>query len=76
MGIRIDTRERTEARKAERAASLEGIKLYTLSELEPIINVTHRTLQQYVYDGKIKAVKIGGRWMVSETEVKRFIGGQ
>lgn len=76
MGETIDTKERTAARKAQGAATLEEMRLYTLSEIEPIIGVTHRTLQQYIYDGKLKAVKIGGRWKVTETELKRFTGGE
>ena len=45
MGVSLDNRTRTEARQEENAAKLDAIRLYTLTELEPILGVTHRTLQ-------------------------------
>lgn len=59
----------------ERLQSLEAFRLYTLSEIEPILGVTHRTLLDYVTSGKLRAAKIGGRWKISEENLKSFIGG-
>ena len=56
--------------------TLNSIKLYTLTELEGVLGVTHRTLLSYVKDGKLKAVKIGGKWKVSDDNLKAFINGQ
>ena len=56
--------------------TLQNIKLYTLKELEGVLGVTHRTLLTYVKDEKLKAVKIGGRWKVSEENLKDFINGK
>jgi excisionase family DNA binding protein len=55
--------------------TLESIKLFTLVELEEVIGVTHRTLLTYVKSGKLKAVKVGGKWKVSEENLKSFING-
>ena len=52
---------------------LEKYKLYTLTELEPILGVTHRTLLDYVTKKKIKAKKIGGKWKVTEDALKEFL---
>ena len=76
MGTTIDSKERTRARTAENAAKLESIRLYTLTELEPILGVTHRTLQSYIKDGRLKGVKIGGKWKVSEETLRKFINGE
>lgn len=76
MGATIDTKERTRARTEENAAKLESIRLYTLTELEPILGVTHRTLQSYIKDGRLKGVKIGGKWKVSEETLRKFINGE
>ena len=38
--------------------------------------MSHRTLLQYVKDGKIKVVKIGGKWKISEENLKKFINGE
>lgn len=73
--MQMDTKERTAARDEERIQRLEDIRLYTLSELEPVLGVTHRTLQNYIKAGRLKGVKIGGKWKVTEDELKRFISG-
>lgn len=61
--------------KRKRLENLDNFRVYTLTELEPVLGVTHRTLLQYVTDGKLKAVKIGGKWKVSEDNLRRFING-
>ena len=58
-----------------RTAKLEDLKVYSLTEIAPILGVTHRTLLTYVSTGKLKDVKIGGKWKVSEDNLKRFING-
>ena len=45
------------------------LHLYTLTELEPIFQVTHRTLLQWVKDGKLPVKKIGGKWVITEKEL-------
>ena len=75
MIMQMDTKERTAARDEERIQRLEDIRLYTLSELEPVLGVTHRTLQNYIKAGRRKGVKIGGTGKVTEDELKRFISG-
>lgn len=56
--------------------SLDTFRLYTLTEIEPILGVSHRTLLDYVAKKKIKAVKVGGKWKVSEANLKAFINGE
>jgi excisionase family DNA binding protein len=59
----------------DRKEKLNTYRLFTLSELEPVLGVTHRTLLQYVKDKRLKAVKIGGKWKVSEDNLRAFING-
>ena len=59
----------------EKLQSLESFRLYTLTEIEPILGVTHRTLLEYVNKKRLKAVKIGGKWKVSEENLRAFING-
>ena len=61
--------------KTEKLQSLEAFRLYTLTEIEPILGIGHRTLLEYVAKGKIRAVKIGGKWKVSEENLRAFING-
>ena len=60
----------------EKLKSLETFRLYTLTEIEPILGVTHRTLLEYVNKKRLKAVKIGGKWKVSEENLRAFINGE
>ena len=64
------------ADKKERTAALEKLKLYTLTEIEPVLGVTHRTLLTYIKDGRLKGIKVGGKWKVSEENLKKFINGE
>ncbi len=54
---------------------LEGIKLYTLTEIQKALGVSYKTMLRYVHSGKLKAVQIGGVWKVTEENFKRFING-
>lgn len=51
-------------------------KHFSLADMESIIGITRRTLLQWIKDGKLKAVKIGGRWRVSEKELQRILKGR
>ena len=69
----IDEKARTKKRKQEAAARLAEIRLYTLTELEPVLGVSHRTLLRYVAAGRLPAVKIGDRWKVAEADLRKFV---
>lgn len=60
----------------KRETRLEDLRLYTLTELEPILGVTHRTLLTYMKQGRLRGVKIGGKWKVSEEILRRFVNGE
>ena len=62
--------------KKSRTAELEALKVYSLTELEPVLGVTHRTLQSYIKGGRLKGVKIGGKWKVSEENLRKFLNGE
>jgi excisionase family DNA binding protein len=44
-------------------------KLYSISEVAEILDCTSRTVQQYITEKRIKAVKIANRWKVNEKEI-------
>lgn len=76
MGKAIDNKERTAARMERNAKRLEGLNLYTLTELETVLGVTHRTLQNYIKSGRLKGVKVGGKWRVTEENLRKFLNGE
>lgn len=49
------------------------VKVYTLEEIAEILHVTRRTLYNYVKDGKLKAIKLGRVWRVTEDALKEFL---
>lgn len=49
------------------------IKVYTLDEVAKILQLTRRTLYTYVREGKLKGVKIGKYWRISEENLADFI---
>lgn len=55
---------------------LRDIQLFTLQELEPLLDVTNRTLLSYVKSGRLQAVKIGGKWRVTREALDRFLSGK
>lgn len=61
--------ERTENKQPD----IFKTKLYTLTECESILGLSHRSLLRWVTEGKIKAVKIGGRWKVSEDTLRDIL---
>ncbi len=76
MKAKQDTAERTAEIRTQNALDLSKIKLYNISELEPVIGVTHRSIVNYIKTGKLKAVKIGGKWKVSEDNLRKFLNGE
>ena len=53
--------------------SFDGIKVYTLSEVEKMLRVTRRTLYVYIESGDLKAFKVGKSWRVTDEALKDFI---
>ncbi|RLE48113.1 MAG: IS607 family transposase [Candidatus Methanomethylicota archaeon] len=47
---------------------------YTTREVCEILGITNRTLRRWIKEGKIRAVNIGGRWRIPESEIKRILG--
>lgn len=46
---------------------------YTLKECEGIFHVTRVTLLTWIKNGKLPAVKVGKKWLVSEQTVKAML---
>ncbi len=49
------------------------MKVYTIDELERVLQVTKRSLYSYIKDGKLKAVKLGKSWRVTEKALEEFL---
>lgn len=51
----------------------ETMKVYTIEELETLLNVTRRTLYTYIKEGKLQAIKMGKYWRVREDQLDSFL---
>jgi len=49
------------------------IKVYTIDELVQLLRVTRRTIYNYIKEGKLKAVKMGKYWRVTEKALEQFL---
>lgn len=51
-------------------------KFYTLKEIEDNLKISNRTLRRYIESGKLEAVKVGGKYLVSEENYNKLISGK
>ena len=49
------------------------IEVYSLDEVQKILQVTRRSIYSYIRDGKLKAVKIGKYWRVTRENLEEFL---
>ncbi len=50
-----------------------GLKLYNLDELSKVLKVNKVTLRSYIEQGRLKAVKIGRSYRVTEEDLRGFL---
>ena len=55
---------------------ITNLKLYSLQELAKLLEVSERTIHNYVKAGKIKGVKVGGKWKFTEENIRKFVNGE
>ena len=53
----------------------KDLKIYTLVEVAEMLQVTRRTLYNYLKDGRLKGNKVVGKWIITEEQLKDFIEG-
>ncbi|MBA7522622.1 hypothetical protein ES705_14742 [subsurface metagenome] len=54
---------------------ISGMKFYIPSDLAKILDLTEFTIRYYLRQKKLKGVRLGGRWYISEANLKSFLGG-
>ncbi|MBA7588492.1 hypothetical protein ES708_30550 [subsurface metagenome] len=63
------------AEKKRRLKVISGMKFYIPSDIASILDLTEYSIRCYLRDKKLKGIKIGGRWYISEANFKAFLGG-
>ena len=49
--------------------------VYTLKEVEKIMSVSQRTLYNWIKGGKLKAIKVGGQYRVTQEALDELLKG-
>lgn len=55
---------------------INGIKLYTLREIAEMLGVTYQAVQKYAKRGLIPATKVGGKYLVTEQSLMKWLNGE
>ncbi len=54
---------------------IDGVKLYEVEDLVKMMKLSRVSVQAYLRMGKMKGVKIGKRWHVTDENLKAFLSG-
>ena len=65
----VRRRQRIEELKVE----LVGGELLSAAEVADILDIHPRTVNDYVRDGKLKAIQVGGGWKIPERALRAFV---
>ena len=55
---------------------IRKISFFTTDQLAKILDLSMLTVRRYLREGKIKAVKIGQRWYISNKNLDIFLKGK
>jgi len=50
-------------------------KYYTPEEIAANLKVSRKTIYNWIQEGRLKAIKIGHFWRISESELNRLLAG-
>ena len=51
------------------------IKVYNVAELSDILRLTPQSVRRFIKEGRIRAQKVGTRWLVTEEALRQFLEG-
>lgn len=55
-------------------SEIDEKKLYSVDETARLLEVSSQTIRKHLKKKNIKAKKIGRRWLIRGTEIRKFIG--
>ena len=58
------------------AKQIGKIKLYSVKDLNESLGVNERTVREWFKKGRIKGVKIGTQWHVTEENLGKFLNAE
>lgn len=48
-------------------------KFYTINQVAEILDMHHKTIRNFITDGKLRASKVGKQWRISDEDLKSFM---
>ncbi len=67
------SKESSTSRAADRAADAEAF--LTIVEVSAELRCSSKTIRRQILEGRLRAVKFGGRYLVRTRDLEDFIGG-
>ncbi len=61
--------------KLNRRFYIMAVKTYTVEEVAKQLDISPRTVREYIRKGKLKAVKVGNKYIISEDNYRHFVNG-
>lgn len=52
---------------------MNDMKMYTTEEASEILKVKSKTIRSYINNKKLEAVKVGRKWLISESNLDKFL---
>lgn len=56
--------------------TINGVNVYTLTEIAELIGISYTTALSYVNKGIIPAAKTGRGWLITEQSLMRYLNGE
>ena len=69
----VDRQTRRRTKLEELKAELVGGELFSAAEVAEVLDLHPRTVNEYVRDGKLNAIQVGGGWKISERALRAFV---
>jgi len=71
--VEADSQVRRRHRIQELKVELVGGELLSAAEVAEILDIHPRTVNEYVREGRLKAIQVGGGWKISERALRAFV---
>jgi excisionase family DNA binding protein len=57
----------------KKSAGYKRLKIFTIEEAAETLKTRTSTIKSLIKEGKLSAKKIGGRWILTENDLRKFL---
>lgn len=58
------------------STNTDTIKVYTVKDVMKILKISETTVLTMLKDGRLKGIKVGRYWRISEENLRAFVNGE